>query len=301
MFVPVLFGVSILVFAILHLIPGDPARILLFGSTPTPGEIARLRHSLGLDKPLPVQYVDYIGRLVRGDMGTSFTTHESVSSDVISRLPDTLELAGSAMVVALAFGIPLGIVSGLRPGTLVDRLATGTSVLGLAIPYFWLAFLLILLFAVHLGWLPSLGTGSPEAIVLPAVSLGVGFASVITRLLRSSLISVYQQPYIRLARANGMPRRTIFWRHALRNSLTSVVTIVGIEFGTMISGAVVIEVIFGRPGLGSYLIEAIRDKDIPAVQGSVLLISLLYLIINLLVDLSYGYLDPRTRLSWAQR
>lgn len=301
MFVPVLFGVSVLVFAILHLIPGDPARILLFGSTPTPGEIARLRRSLGLDKPLPIQYVDYIGRLLRGDMGTSFTTHEPVSSDVVSRLPDTLALAGSAMAVALAVGIPLGIIGGLRPGTLIDRLATGTSVLGLAIPYFWLAFLLILLFAVQLGWLPSLGTGSPDAIVLPAVSLGVGFASVITRLLRSSLISVYQEPYIRLARANGMRGSTIFWRHALRNALTSVVTIIGIEFGTMISGAVVIEVIFGRPGLGSYLVEAIRDKDIPAVQGSVLVISLLYLIINLLVDLSHGYLDPRIRLSWARK
>lgn len=297
-FVPVLIGVSLLVFGILRLIPGDPAKILLFGTNPTPQQVQHLRAQLGLTKSLPEQYGIYVKHLVEGDLGTSFTTGQPVSQDIAARLPWTLRLAGAAMLVALGLGVPLGVIAGLRPGGLLDRLAIAISVLGLAVPYFWLAFLLILLVAVKLNLLPSLGTGSPQAIVLPALSLGIGFASVITRLVRASLVDVYRQPYIRLARASGVPARRILTRHALPNALISVVTIVGIEFGTMISGAVVIEVIFGRPGLGSYLVNAIQDKDIPAVQGAVLVISLIYLGINLLVDLAYGILDPRIRTSW---
>lgn len=297
-FVPVLIGVSLLAFGILRLIPGDPAKILLFGTNPTPQQVQHLRAQLGLTKSLPEQYGIYVKHLVEGDLGTSFTTGQPVSQDIAARLPWTLRLAGAAMLVALGLGVPLGVIAGLRPGGLLDRLAIAISVLGLAVPYFWLAFLLILLVAVKLNLLPSLGTGSPQAIVLPALSLGIGFASVITRLVRASLVDVYRQPYIRLARASGVPARRILTRHALPNALISVVTIVGIEFGTMISGAVVIEVIFGRPGLGSYLVNAIQDKDIPAVQGAVLVISLIYLGINLLVDLAYGILDPRIRTSW---
>ncbi|HEY1365912.1 MAG TPA: ABC transporter permease [Gaiellaceae bacterium] len=297
-FVPVLVGVSLLVFGILRLIPGDPARILLFGTQPTQEQLEQLRQQLGLTRSLPHQYAVYLENLFRGDLGTSFTTAQPVSHDILQRLPSTLALAGAAMLVAIGIGIPLGIVAGMRPGGIVDRLATGVSVLGLAVPYFWLAFLLILLFAVRLRWLPSLGTGSPQAIILPALSLGIGFASVITRLMRSSLIDTYQQPYVKLARAKGLSERAVLFRHAMPNALVSVVTILGIEFGAMVSGAVVIEVVFGRPGLGSYLVTAIQDKDIPAVQGTVLVISVLYLVINLCVDLTYGLLDPRVRASW---
>jgi ABC-type dipeptide/oligopeptide/nickel transport system permease component len=297
-FVPVLVGVSLLVFGILRLIPGDPARILLFGTQPTQQQVEQLRRQLGLTRSLPHQYLVYVENLFRGDLGTSFTTAQPVSHDILQRTPSTLALAGAAMVVAIGIGIPLGIAAGVRPGGFVDRLATSLSVLGLAVPYFWLAFLLILLFAVRLHWLPSLGTGSPKAIVLPALSLGVGFASVITRLMRSSLIEAYGQPYVKLARAKGLSERAVLFRHAMPNALVSVVTILGIEFGTMVSGAVVIEVVFGRPGLGSYLVTAIQDKDIPAVQGTVLVVSVLYLVINLAVDLAYGLLDPRVRASW---
>jgi len=194
-------------------------------------------------------------------------------------------------------GVGLGVFAGWRRGSWLDNLVPATTMFQ-AVPYFWLAFLLILLFAVRLRWLPSLGTGSPQAIILPALSLGIGFASVITRLMRSSLIDTYQQPYVKLARAKGLSERAVLFSHAMPNALVSVVTILGIEFGAMVSGAVVIEVVFGRPGLGSYLVTAIQDKDIPAVQGTVLVISVLYLVINLCVDLTYGLLDPRVRASW---
>jgi peptide/nickel transport system permease protein len=293
--VPVLFGVTIVVFAMLHLIPGDPAKILLFGANPTPQQIADLREKLGLERSLPEQYVIYLGHIVRGDLGTSYLTNTSVGHEIASRLPSTIVLACSGMAVAVLLGIPLGIIAGLRPGTVVDRASMAIAVLGVAVPYFWLALLLVLLFAVHLGWLPSLGTGSPQAIVLPAVALGVGFASIIARLLRTSVIAVYQTSYILAARARGVRPSVLLIRHALKNALIAGVTIIGLEFGTMLSGAVVIEVIFGRPGLGSYVVTAIRDKDIPAVQGTVLVIAALYLGINLAVDLVYGFLDPRIR------
>jgi peptide/nickel transport system permease protein len=293
--IPVLFGVTVVVFAMLHLIPGDPAKILLFGANPTPQQIADLRQKLGLERPLPEQYFIYLGHIVRGDLGTSYLTNTSVGQEIASRIPSTIGLACSGMAVAVLLGIPLGIVSGLKPGTLLDRASMGVAVLGVAVPYFWLALLLVLLFAVHLGWLPSLGTGSPQAIVLPALALGIGFASIIARLLRASMIAVYQTPYIQAARARGVAPLALLVRHALKNALIPVVTIIGLEFGTMLSGAVVIEVIFGRPGLGSYVVNAIRDKDIPAVQGTVLVIAALYLGINLAVDLIYGLLDPRIR------
>ena len=293
--IPVLIGVSIVVFAMLHLIPGDPAKILLFGANPTPQQIAELHHKLGLDRSLPAQYFIYLGHVLHGDLGTSYLTNTSVGHEIASRLPSTVILACAGMAVATIIGIPLGILSGLRAGTLVDRASMGIAVLGVATPYFWVALLLVLLFAVHLHWLPSLGTGSAQAIVLPAVALGIGFASIIARLLRTSVISVYQSQYMYAARSRGVGPVALLVRHALKNALIPVVTIIGLAFGTMLSGAVVIEVIFGRAGLGSYVVTAIRDKDIPAVQGSVLVIALLYLTINLLVDIVYGLLNPQVR------
>jgi peptide/nickel transport system permease protein len=298
--VPVLFGVTVLVFLILHLIPGDPAQILLFGSRPTPQQIAQLRSTLGLDQPLPLQYLAYLGRLVHGDLGQSFITSRPVAEEIAQRLPDTLELTVAAMLVAVVIGMPVGILGGVRPGSWADRLSSGFAVLGVAVPYFWFALILVLLFAVDLRLLPSLGEGSWNSIVLPAVSLGWGLSAIIARLLRNNLVEIYRQPYMQVARAKGLSERTMLYRHALKNALIPVVTILGLQFGNVLSGAVVVEVIFGRPGIGSYLVQAIQAKDIPVVQSIVLLIAVIYIVINLVVDLAYGYLDPRIRLSWTR-
>src|SRR5215467_1145276 len=298
--VPVLFGVTILVFLILHLIPGDPAQILLFGSRPTPQQIARLRAELGLDQPLPVQYLAYLGRLAHGDLGQSFITNRPVAEEIAQRLPDTLELTFAAMLVAVLIGMPVGIIGGVRPGSWADRLSSGFAVLGVAVPYFWFAVVLVLIFAVDLRLLPSLGEGSWDSIILPAVSLGWGLSAIIARLLRNNLVEIYRQPYMQVARAKGLSERTVLYAHALKNALIPVVTILGLQFGNVLSGAVVVEVIFGRPGIGSYLVQAIQAKDIPAVQSIVLMIAVIYILINLVVDLAYGFLDPRIRLSWVR-
>jgi len=299
--VPVLFGVTILVFLILHLIPGDPAQILLFGSRPTPEQIAHLRSQLGLDQPLPVQYLAYLARLAHGDLGQSFITNRPVAEEIAQRLPDTLELTFAAMLVAVLIGVPVGIVGGVRPGSWADRVGSGFAVLGVAVPYFWFALVLVLIFAVDLHLLPSLGEGSWDSLILPAVSLGWGLSAIIARLLRNNLVEIYRQPYMQVARAKGLTERMILYRHALKNALIPVVTILGLQFGNVLSGAVVVEVIFGRPGIGSYLVQAIQAKDIPAVQSIVLLIAVVYIVINLVVDLAYGLLDPRIRLSWVRQ
>lgn len=295
--IPVLFGVTLLAFSIIHLIPGDPAQIMLFGSNPTPAQIQHLRAELGLTQPYPIQYLVYLGHLLHGNLGQSFITGEPITFEISSQFPDTLGLTVAAMLVAVLIGVPLGIVAGARPHSWIDHLATGIAVLGVAVPYFWLALLLILLLAVRLHWLPSLGEGSPQAIILPALSLGWGFAAVIARLLRNNLIEIYQQPYMQVARAKGLSGWRILRKHAVKNALIPVVTILGLQFGNLLSGAVAIEVIFGRRGIGSYLVSAIQAKDIPAVQGMMLFIAVLYIIINLVVDVSYGLLDPRIRLS----
>lgn len=298
--IPVLLGVTLVVFSILQLIPGDPAQILLFGSSPTPQAVANLRTQLGLDDSFFVQYGRYLGRLFTGDLGYSYVTQQSVGSEIVSRLPYTINLTLAAMTVALLIGVPLGIVSGLRPGTPIDSLATGLAVLGIAVPYFWLAIVLVLIFAVKLGVLPSLGTGSITALILPAVSLGAGFAAIIARLLRNNIIDVYQRPYMLVARAKGLSGRSLLVRHALRNAVASTVTIVGLQFGYMLAGAVAIEVLFGRPGLGSFLVSRIQAKDVPAIQGIVLLVAVAYLGVNLLVDVVQGVLDPRLRRGQSQ-
>jgi ABC-type dipeptide/oligopeptide/nickel transport system permease component len=297
---PVLLGVSILVFLILHLLPGDPAQIMLFGSNPTPQQVENLRVALGLDKPLPVQYLLYLGRLLHGDLGQSFITGRPIGEEIAARFPATLQLTLTAMLVAVVIGMPIGIVGGVRPGSLSDRLGSGFAVLGVAVPYFWFALVLVLVFAVRLHMLPSLGVGSPQAIILPAVSLGWGLSAIIARLLRNNLVEIYQQPYMQVARAKGLSERMMLYRHALKNAMIPVVTILGLQFGNVLSGAVVVEVIFGRPGIGSYLVSAIQAKDIPVVQSVVLFIAVLYILINLLTDVVYGLLDPRIRMSWVR-
>jgi ABC-type dipeptide/oligopeptide/nickel transport system permease component len=223
-----------------------------------------------------------------------------VVAEIASQLPYTINLALGGLVVALGVGIPVGIASGVRPGGVTDKLATGVAVLGVAIPYFWLAILLVLLFAVKLRLLPALGTGSVQALILPAIALGWGFAAIIARLLRNNLIEVYQRPYMLVARAKGLSEWRLLWQHAMRNAVGSTVTIVGLQFGYLLAGAVAIEVIFGRPGLGAFLVARIQEKDVPSIQGVVLFVAVVYLIANLLVDVAHGLLDPRIRRSWSR-
>jgi ABC-type dipeptide/oligopeptide/nickel transport system permease component len=293
--IPVLLGITVLVFLILYLMPGSPAQTLLFGKQATPEQIDELNHQLGLDRPLVVQYFSYLGDVVQGNLGTSYATQRDVSEEITSQFPSTLLLAAAGMAVALLIGIPAGILAALKRGSWIDSFATGFSVLGVAIPNFWLAILLMLLFSVQLNWFPVLGQGSFRAIVLPAISLGWGFASIITRLVRANMIEVLNQPYVTTARAKGLREMSIVFRHALRNAFIPVLTIIGLQIANLLSGAVVIESIFARQGIGALAVRAIQSKDVPLVQGVVIVVALIYVVINLLVDLGYALLDPRVR------
>jgi len=297
---PVLLGITLLVFSILHVIPGNPAQILLFGSSPTPQQISNLDHQLGLNGSFFAQYWHYLVQLVHGNLGYSYSSQQTVAAEVGSQLPYTINLSLAALAVALGVGVPLGIIAGIRPGGVVDKVATGVAVLGVAIPYFWLAILLVLVFAVKLRWLPALGTGSADALILPAVALGWGFAAIIARLLRNNIIEVYERPFMLVARAKGFSEWQLLWRHAMRNAVASTVTIVGLQIGYLLAGAVAIEVIFGRPGIGSFLVARIQEKDVPSIQGVVLLVAVAYLVVNLLVDITHGLLDPRIRQGWSR-
>lgn len=293
--VVVLFGISILVFLVLYLMPGDPAQTMLFGTNATPEQVEALRHQLGLDRPLYVQYVDYLGNLLRADLGRSFVGNREVGGEIASQFPATARLAAAGMAVALLIGLPTGVLAAVRRGSWLDVVSSGVSVLGVAIPNFWLAVLLTLLFSVQLEWLPVLGQGSPRAIVLPAISLGWGFAAIITRLTRASMIEVLNQPYVTTARAKGLREQAVVLRHALKNALIPVVTILGLQVANLLSGAVVVESIFARQGIGSLAVRAILAKDVPMIQGIVIFVAAVYVVINLLVDLGYALLDPRIR------
>jgi ABC-type dipeptide/oligopeptide/nickel transport system permease component len=293
--IPVLLGVSIVAFLIIHLIPGNPAQAMLFGSNPTPAQIHDLAARLGLDQPLYEQYGKYLAGLVHGDLGTSFVTGRSVFSEIVSRAPSTFELSGAAMLIAVVVGVPLGIVGGVRPGSAWDRIGRVISVSGVAIPYFWLALLFTLIFAVRLKLLPAVGTQGFGSLILPAVALGWGYAAILTRLVRSRLIEEYQEEYIKTARAKGSGETRVLLNHALRNAVIPTITMLGLQIGNILTGAAAIEVIFGRPGLGSFLVQSIAAKNIPVVQGAVLFIGVVYVLINLVVDMLVGAIDPRTR------
>jgi peptide/nickel transport system permease protein len=293
--VPVLIGVTVVTFLILHLIPGNPAQVMLFGSNPTPDQVHALEDQLGLNDPLYVQYFHYINALLHGDLGTSFLTGRSVASEITSRAPSTFALSAAAMLVAVVIGIPLGIVGGLAPNSVWDRIGRFVSVSGVAVPFFWLALILTLVFAVRLQWFPAVGSSGVRSMVLPAIALGWGYAAVLTRLLRSRLIQEYHSEYIKTARAKGAGGTRVLFNHALRNAAIPTVTMLGLQIGNILTGAAVIEVIFGRPGLGSFLVSSITAKNIPVVQGTVLFIGVIYVVINLVVDLLVGVIDPRTR------
>lgn len=297
--IPVLLGMSLLVFLILHLIPGDPAQAILFQVGATAEDVASMRERLGLEDPLWEQYLSYLGGLLQGDLGTSFLYKQPVAEKVIGLLPHTLLLGGGALGLALLVGIPAGITAALFRDRFLDKLVTGIAVTGVAFPAFWLGLLLTKYFALELDWFPSLGTGSLKALVLPIVSLGWPLAAILSRLLRESLTEVRLSPYLMSARSRGYSGIRVLFRHSLRSAIGPVVSMLGLQFGGVIAGAVAIEVIFGRPGVGSYLVESMRAKDIPAVQGIILTIGVVYLLTNLLVDLGRAGLEPRVRDEWS--
>lgn len=293
--VPTLLGVTFIVFIALHLIPGNPGQILLYGTNATPADVARLDHQLGLDRPLWLQYVSYLNNLIRGNLGYSYVSSMSVRSLVTSYLPYTITLTIGGMTVALVVGISLGILAGLRRDGIADRVAMFLAVIGTAIPYFWLALLLVMIFAVDLRIFPALGTGGLNSLILPSVALGIGYAAIITRLLRNKIIEIYESPHVLVARAKGIRNVTLIANHVVRNSISAVLAVIGLQIASMVAGAVTIEVIFGRPGLGSLLVQSISNKDIPTVQGIVLIVAVAYVVLNLLVDLLQAALDPRIR------
>jgi ABC-type dipeptide/oligopeptide/nickel transport system permease component len=292
--VPVLLGVATLVFALIHLVPGDPAEAML-GETAPATDLAELRARLGLDRPLLVQYREFLTGLVRGDLGVSFRYNAPVSREIGRRLSRTAELALAAMAVAVAIAIPLGILGALFRGGPIDQAAMGVSLLGISMPNFWLGPLLAIVFAVWLGWLPVAGTGTPAHLVLPAVTLGAALAAVLARMTRASLIDELRELYVLAARARGLSARRAVIAHAFRNSLIPVVTILGLQLGAVLTGTIITETIFAWPGVGRLLIQAINFRDYPLVQGCILFIAVTYVTMNLIVDLTYAWLDPRIR------
>jgi ABC-type dipeptide/oligopeptide/nickel transport system permease component len=289
----VLFGVSAVVFLILHL-TGDPA-LLLLPPDATAEDIARFRTAMGFNDPVVVQYARFLRGALRGDFGESVRHGEPALDLVLERLPATFELAGAGLLLALCLAIPAGIVSAVRRNTIVDYVSTVVALLGQAMPTFWLGIMLILVFSVRLSWLPSSGRGDLEHLILPAITLGLFTTARITRLTRSGMLEVLGQDYIRTARAKGMSEPPIVWKHALKNAAIPVVTIVGIELGTLLGGSVITETIFAWPGVGRLSVQAIFNRDYPVVQAAVFLLASTFVLVNFLVDIVYTYLDPRIR------
>jgi len=292
--IPVLLGVATLVFALIHLVPGDPVQSML-GETASQDEVEQLRHTLGLDRPLLVQYKSFLTGLVRGDLGTSFRFGTPVSQEIASRLFRTIQLAVAAMGVAILIALPLGIVAAVYRGTTIDHAAMTLALVGISMPNFWLGPLLAILFAVQLGWLPVAGTGTIWHLVLPSVTLGAALAAILARMTRASVLEELRELYVLAARARGASRVRAVVRHAFRNSLIPIVTIIGLQFGAVLTGTIITETIFAWPGVGRLLIQAINFRDYPLVQGCILFISFTYVMMNLLTDVTYGLLDPRIR------
>lgn len=292
--IPVLLGVATLVFALIHLVPGDPAQAML-GEGATQEEVAKLRTIMGLDRPLLAQYRSFLGGIARGDLGTSFRYNTPVTAQIREKLPNTARLAVAAMFVAIVFAIPLGILAAVYRGTAIDFAAMTMALAGISMPNFWLGPLLAILFAVYLGWLPVSGTGSLAHLVLPAVTLGAALSAILARMTRASLLEELGELYVLAARARGLSKARAILRHAFRNSLIPIVTIIGLQFGAVLTGTIITETIFSWPGIGRLLIQAINYRDYPLIQGCILFISVTYVAMNLVTDLTYGYLDPRIR------
>jgi peptide/nickel transport system permease protein len=294
--IPVLLGVATLVFSLIHLVPGDPVRSML-GEGVSEQDVADVRARLGLDRPLYVQYGAFLTGLATGNLGTSLRTNQPVAAAILERMPATFELALAAMTVAILIAIPLGVLAAVRAGTFTDLGATTLALVGLSIPNFWLGPLMAIVFSVELGWLPVSGRGTAAHLVLPAITLGAPLAAVLARTTRSSVIEELRELYVLAARARGASRLRAVVRHALRNGLIPIVTVLGLQFGAVLTGAVITETIFAWPGVGRLLIQSISFRDYPLVQGCILLIAVTYVTMNVLTDVVYGLLDPRIRFN----
>ena len=292
--VPVLFVATTLAFLVLQLIPGDPVNLML-GGVPTSLELREnLRKKLGLDQPLHTQYVTFITRAVRGDLGISFRTRQPVVEVIKQQLPSTLELAAGGMLIGVTFGMALGILAGIRPNSVIDTITMLIAIIGISIPGYWTAMLLIFIFGLKLGWVPIVGSGLP-ALILPSIVVGSFAVGDIARLVRSSIVEVRNEDYIRTARAKGLPERRVILRHALRNAMIPVVTLIGLQLGLFVGGGVITETVFARQGIGKLLVDAILEKDYPIVQAIILMITSAYVFANFFVDILYSVLDPRIR------
>jgi peptide/nickel transport system permease protein len=302
--VPVLVGVSVIVFMVLHLSPGDPVEIML-GAQATQEDRARLRADLGLDQPVHVQYVRWLGHVARGDLGRSLWMKRPVLAEVLLRFQATLILAGTALLLSTTLGIALGVASATRPNSLLDRLSATASLFGASMPSFWLGIVLMVVFALRLGWLPASGMYAPYGggglldllahLLLPAVTLAAASVTIIARLTRATMLETLGQDYIRTARAKGVVERGVVLRHGLKNALIPIVTVVGVQAGYLLGGAVLTETVFAWPGVGTLMVQGILARDVPLVQGCVLVVALSFVLVNLAVDLVYAWLDPRIR------
>jgi len=292
LFVPTLIGSLTLVFFLIHFIPGDPVEVML-GETASGADKEALRQELGLNQPLGIQYIRFFSALLQGDLGHSLYEQGTVAELILSRFPATMELTLAAMGIALFVAFPLGILAAVKKNSLTDRIALLFSLLGLAMPNFWLGPLLMIIFSIELGWLPVSGRGGLAHLILPSFTLGMLMASILIRMIRSSLLDAIHQDYIRTARAKGLSERKVWLKHALGNSLLSVITIVGLQFGALLAGSIITETIFAWPGIGRLTIQAIQTRDYPLVQGCVLVISTTYLVVNFLTDILYHLTDPR--------
>ncbi len=294
--VPILLGVSIVVFLMMRLVPGDPARQAL-GAEATGDEVELLRHQWGLDQPLPIQYVYWLERAVQGDFGRSTVSRVPATQEIFTRFPATLELAVASMLISIVLGLSFGVVAAVGHDTLFDRLSMIVALVGVCTPSFWLGLMLLLLFAVTLQWLPAFGGGDLKHLILPALTLGVGASSIIARVTRSSMLEVLGEDYVRTARAKGLAERRVILVHALKNAFIPIITILGLEFGGLLSGAIIAETVFGYPGLGLLLVNSINNRDFPVVQGALLLFAVQFVLVNLLVDVLYAWINPRITYS----
>ncbi len=293
--VPTVFLVTVAVFLMLHLTPGDPAEVFLGDKRSSPELLEKVREDMGLNRPLHVQYLSYMGNALRGDLGRSLQTNVPVLEQILNRLPWTIELAAAALMIAAFIGISVGIIAALYHNTVIDTLAMALALVGISMPVYWSSLLLILLFAVQLRVLPAIGQGGIERLILPATALALVSAGSLARMVRSSMLEAFNQDFVLTARSKGISERLVVIRHVLRNALIPVVTILGLMLGNMLSGAVITETIFARLGIGQKYVEAVLQKDFTMVQGTTLFIALMYVFVNIVVDIVYAFIDPRIR------
>ncbi|QQO10434.1 nickel ABC transporter permease [Breznakiella homolactica] len=295
--IPVLLGVSFVVFSIMYFTPGDPAKLILGERAPA-DEVQALREQMGLDKPYIVRFFNFLKGAVTGDLGRSYSTKRPVTEELFARFPATLQLAAAAIVIAVCLGIPIGIISATKQYSAFDMIFMVLALVGVSMPNFWQGLMMVLLFSIVLGWLPSSGYGTFAHLIMPALTIGTSTMALIARMTRSSMLEVVRQDYIRTARAKGLSELVVINRHALKNALIPIVTVIGLQFGNLLGGAVLTETIFAWPGVGRLMVDSIRQKDFPMVQGGVLLLAITFSIVNLAVDILYAYIDPRIKAQY---